>query len=453
MQKRFGIRFLALVLTLAIFTGCIPAQDTPDIPQNQSEEQKELNSLPKGAESVSLAHPEYPSFLSYKDFEGEQERREELSETLLACISDFCGATASKLMPAEQENALYSPLSLYFALSMLAESAGGETRQQALDLLGTDLESLRAELAPIWRSLYCDNEYCKRQAANSLWLPLEDGFEAKREFLDTLSSDYYAEIYKTQFGTEQSALDISNWIAEHTGAKLGGNPADFTTAPFPDTAMILYSTLYYKDEWVDRFDKAKTAPDTFHTASGETVTCDFMNRTYGSHGMEYGQNYSSLQVQLKEGSIQFVLPNEDVTPYDILGDANRMKQIISHTDEVESIYGEVIFSLPKFDYKDTIDLSESLQELGLTDAFDPETADFSPVSDQLPLFISKARQEATIAIDENGVEAAAFTELAYAGAGMPTSSGKMILDRPFLYIIYGRNSLPMFIGVVNDPTA
>lgn len=448
MKKRFAVRFLALMLACLFLAGCVPAQVDPE-PDTDSTQ----SNLPQGEDSVALAVPEYPSFLSFEDHEGEMARWEELPEELLAAINVFSAETTKELLKAEYENSLYSPLSLYLALSMLSESAGGETREQILSLLSTDIESLRSGIGPLYRMLYMDNEYCKRMAANSLWLPLNEEFGVKEDFLSTLANDYYAEIYRTDFGTEQSAEDIAGWISEHTGGKLGGDPANFETLPFPDTAMILYNTLYYKDEWIDRFDEEKTEADTFLTADGKKVTCDFMNRTYGSHGLDIGENYTSTYVALKEGTMQFILPEEGVTPYDILMDSERMARIFAGTDAKDNIYGRIDFSVPKFEYSDKLDLIDTLSDLGVTDAFSRENADFSPASDWSPLFVSRVRQESNIAIDENGVEAAAFTEIAYVGGGMPKDYGEIILDRPFIYIIYSRYQIPMFIGVVNDPTA
>ncbi|MBQ3109261.1 MAG: serpin family protein, partial [Clostridia bacterium] len=158
-------------------------------------------------------------------------------------------------------------------------------------------------------------------------------------------------------------------------------------------------------------------------------------------------------VALKEGTMQFILPEEGVTPYDILMDSERMARIFAGTDAKDNIYGRIDFSVPKFEYSDKLDLIDTLSDLGVTDAFSRENADFSPASDWSPLFVSRVRQETNISIDEKGVEAAAFTEIAYAGAAMPKDYGEIILDRPFIYIIYSRYQIPMFIGVVNDPTA
>ena len=57
-----------------------------------------------------------------------------------------------------------------------------------------------------------------------------------------------------------------------------------------------------------------------------------------------------------------------------------------------------------------------------------------------------------MAIDENGVEASAFTEIGMAGSALPVDRAEMILDRPFIFTITDRNGVVMFMGVINDPT-
>ena len=87
----------------------------------------------------------------------------------------------------------------------------------------------------------------------------------------------------------------------------------------------------------------------------------------------------------------------------------------------------------------SFDLQKALQELGLTDAFDLEKADFTGLGSapEGPLYLSQARQDVHIGIDEQGVEAAAFTALAMAtGAALPPEElVEMKLDRPFLFAV------------------
>lgn len=68
------------------------------------------------------------------------------------------------------------------------------------------------------------------------------------------------------------------------------------------------------------------------------------------------------------------------------------------------------------------------------------------------VYISNIKQESYIAIDEKGVEAAAFTEIDYCGAAAITEDkAEMILNRPFIYGIQDSNGVLLFVGICENP--
>ena len=114
---------------------------------------------------------------------------------------------------------------------------------------------------------------------------------------------------------------------------------------------------------------------------------------------------------------------------------------------------KVNLSIPKFDIRAQNDLKEDMQTLGVTDIFSPEKADFSTsVEGDYPVWLTAMNQATRVAIDEKGVTAASYIELPSAGAAAPPEEIiDFILDRPFLFVITNRYSLPLFAGVVNQP--
>lgn len=149
----------------------------------------------------------------------------------------------------------------------------------------------------------------------------------------------------------------------------------------------------------------------------------------------------------------FLLPDEGVTPEALLSDSEAMNFLLSGGGDWEkSKYLIVNKSIPKFDVSSDLDLIEGLQALGITDVFDPETSDFTPMTtDTDGIFVSKAEHAARVKIDEEGVEAAAYTVMAMSGSGMPPEEEiDFTLDRPFLFVITGRG-MPLFAGIVNHP--
>lgn len=69
------------------------------------------------------------------------------------------------------KNSSFSPLNMYMALSALAETCGGSSRQQILDLLNADsIESLRTQAGQVWNANYCNDGAVTSVLANSIWL-------------------------------------------------------------------------------------------------------------------------------------------------------------------------------------------------------------------------------------------------------------------------------------------
>ena len=85
--------------------------------------------------------------------------------------------------------------------------------------------------------------------------------------------------------------------------------------------------------------------------------------------------------------------------------------------------------------------------------FLPGTADFSPIIPENDGgYVSQVKHATRVAINEEGVTAAAFTVILRAGAAMPPKDEMdFALDRPFLFIIESQDGLPLFAGVVNQP--
>ena len=92
---------------------------------------------------------------------------------------------------------------------------------------------------------------------------------------------------------------------------------------------------------------------------------------------------------------------------------------------------------------------ELLERMGITHLFDPTLADFSPAL-YTPAYVAEANQSIRVAVDELGVAAAAYTELASPGDPMPPDEIlDFILDRPFLFVIT-KEQIPLFAGVINQ---
>ena len=149
----------------------------------------------------------------------------------------------------------------------------------------------------------------------------------------------------------------------------------------------------------------------------------------------------------------FFLPKEGVDVNSLVTDPEVMDSIrISCGNDSHLTSAEVNMSIPKFKISGKTDLMEAVKALGMTDVLDPSLADFTPLTTEKDkLCLSKADHAAMLEIDEKGVTGAAYTELAITeGAAFSTEKEDFILDRPFMFLITGRDGSILFSGVVRN---
>ena len=363
-----------------------------------------------------------------------------LDQESAAPVLDFADRTARAIF-TDGENRVYSPVSLYAALAMLTEMTAGETRQQVMELLGeADGASLRQQIKELWLGTYMDDGRSMCRLANGAFL--RENAEVKQEAVDALRDWYYASTYRVPMGTAEADKAIAGWLNQNTGGLLSEETGSIRTEV--DDLLRLYNTIYYKSSWQDAFEESQTGKDVFTAAGGTEQETDFMHRTE-SGSYQKGEGYTAAPRYLRYGRMVFVLPDEGVTPESLL---QRQGFLTVLTGDYNT--AELVWSVPKFDVKSSTGLNEALQALGVTDAFDGTKADFTPLTDNGAV-VDSVMQAARVKIDEDGVEAAAYTEIVTAESAMmempPTV--EMELDRPFLFVIFDNSNVPLFVGTVN----
>ena len=406
------------------------------------------------------AYPAYPAEPQYEDYAGltgevnwdaydaaYTEYREALQKLGKfdaapdgGAVTAFAERTLGGIF-RDSESRVYSPISLYAALAMLTEMTDGDTKQQVMELLGAaDSETLRQTVRDLWMSVYLDDGRSVCRLANGAFL--RENAEVKQQAVDALADWYYASTYRVPMGTEEADKAIAGWLNQNTGGLLSEETGNIRTDG--NDLLRLYNTIYYKSSWRDAFESSRTKQDTFTAADGSAQKVDFMHRTErGSY--RKGDGYTAAPRSLNYGRMVFVLPDEGVTPESLLQRQGLLTELAGDYNAAE-----LVWSVPKFDVKSSTGLNEALRSLGVTDAFDGTKADFTPLTDN-GAWLSSVMQAARVKIDEDGVEAAAYTELVCEDSAMmevpPTV--EMELDRPFLFVIFDYNNVPLFVGTVN----
>ena len=383
-----------------------------------------------------------------------------VDEAYAPAFTAYTLRTAQELLSgATEQNVVYSPANLYLALCMLAETTGGESRAQLLELLGLDSAlDARAAANALWRNLYDDSAAGRTLLANSIWL--NEQMQVYEDTVDTLADSYYASTFRAPMGDKATDAAIAAWINANTNSLLKDAAASLETDT--DTLMMLISTLYFKGTWSKQFDKFNTGEDVFTNAKGEEQRVDFMHKKDEHREYYRGDGFTAASLPFRDGtSMWFLLPDEGVELSDLWQLTGNLPILAIDTSEgcyeipdfaalVQAGTAEIHWSVPKFDVDSDLDLIPTLQTLGVTDVFD-DRADFSALTG-LDALVSQVKHAARVKVDEEGCEAAAFTAImaeATAALVEPQPVIEMNLNRPFGFLITGANGLPLFTGIVN----
>ncbi|MBQ7500706.1 MAG: hypothetical protein IJT91_07405 [Clostridia bacterium] len=381
----------------------------------------------------------------------EEFQKNKISDEERTILSRYFRKTAQVLLSGTSgKNALYSPVNTYFALAMLAETAGGKSRSQILGLLGSgNINSLRDTVGNIWQSAY--NSVCR--PANSIWL--ESGTNYKDKTFKTLAEKYYASSFRGHMGSDEYNGLLRDWLNVQTNGILRDSVSKIGLSK--DTVMAIASTLYLKVNWHEQFSKNDTVKDVFHAPGGDAEV-DFMRQKYWGYYYS-GKHFSAVQRNFVDGigSMWLILPNEDSSIEEVIADGDYTDMIDlyhssyrGYTDSCESL--TIRISLPKFDITSENDLCDHMPELGISKILDPSEANFSPIANKSEgLFLSKAEHDVRVRIDEEGLEAAAVTVLPTDTGAPPRKEIDFNLNRPFIFVITSSDGIPLFAGAVNEP--
>lgn len=341
---------------------------------------------------------------------------------------------------ADEKNALVSPLSVLSALAMAENGADGETLAQMERVTGMGADEL-TDLLQAYGTLVDDGPL---SVANSIWLRDSDGLAVEDDFLETCGGRLGAQVFSAPFD-DSTVADVNAWVSEKTNEMI----PEMLNQISDDAQVLLVNALAFEGGWEDPFDSALVSPDTFTCEDGTEQDVTMMHSAEGSY----------LEGELATGFVKpyegydyaFVglLPAEGVSVGELLAslDGDALEELLTPVAGAGAEIG-----LPKFTASYEAELADALRELGMTDAFDAELADFSRMdsSEQGPLYVGGVLHKTFVDVNEEGTRAAAATTVSMDGAaapGGPVEYHEVILDRPFVYLIMDlRCDLPVFIG-------
>ena len=242
---------------------------------------------------------------------------------------------------------------------------------------------------------------------------------------------------------------INDWVADQTNDKIPEllPPGSISAA----TRLVLTNAIYFKASWSIPFEPELTKDAQFNLLGGNQVNVPMMSVSelfrYGK-----GANWQAISLPYVGEQVAMLVIVPDVGTYATFEQGLDGDQLVAILNSLEMRLGDI--SMPKFKVDSDLSLRQTLISLGIEAAFDADAADFSAIDGELGLSISDVIHSATVAVDEEGTEAAAATAVVFVGTSGPADPFTLAIDRPFMYSIV---DLPtgavLFMGRVLDPTS
>lgn len=343
------------------------------------------------------------------------------------------------------DNWLVSPFSLQCALGMLSNGAAEETHDVILYALGLSQysqEEVNAYFKKLIEGLHTVNSAITVKTANSVWG--NAGVPLKEDFQKMNIENYSAMVSQLDFSDPSAVDQINAWCNQTTEGLIPSILEEVN----PTATVYLLNSLYFKARWESEFAPEKTQEGDFTTSSGKVIKAHFMQTQRMAAYVENEWFTSTSLSYLNDSYVmRLILPQPKIGIDQVLqalseSDGNLWKNVV---------LAEINLKMPRFTLENKMDLTPTLQALGMKKAFSGG-ADFSSMSD-VATYISLVQQATRLKVDEEGSEGAAVTVIGgETSPGMPEEKVDFFLDRPFLFqILEPATGTVLFMGQVGTP--
>lgn len=377
-------------------------------------------------------------------------------EALAAANDTFATRLYAELRSRDGNLAL-SPASVAVALGMTYAGARGETAAEMKRALALEaVPSPHAAYGTLLRSWQIDPKLpFSLEVANRLFAA--ERFTLTPAFVSLTGDHYLAPVEAVPFETapDDARARINDWVADKTKQKIA--PLLPPGSVDADTRLVLTNAVYFKGIWAATFDEATTRDAPFF-GPGEELRVPTMHRKGGYDYAEV-EGAKLLDMPYRGGRFAMTIALPDAR------DGLAALEAKLTRDALVGWIGaltraEVEVALPRFtiDPPEPLALTEALEALGMTAAFDPKRADLRGMAEPPPgqnLFLSQVFHKAFVEVNEKGTEAAAATGVTVSVTSLPLPAPDpktFVADHPFLFFIRDveRKSL-LFMGRVVRP--
>eukprot|EP00096_Caligus_rogercresseyi_P011462 TRINITY_DN4506_c0_g1_i1.p1 TRINITY_DN4506_c0_g1~~TRINITY_DN4506_c0_g1_i1.p1 ORF type:complete len:387 (+),score=90.69 TRINITY_DN4506_c0_g1_i1:161-1321(+) len=352
------------------------------------------------------------------------------------------------------KNAVFSSFSISSVISMASLGARGNTLSQIRDALQlpNDRESLKLTYSEINAAMKSDDNITL-EIANSIFP--SNKLQLKDEFLEEAKKHFGSEVRSLNYRDPENARkDINQWVERKTNSKIKELFA--SGAIDSDTVNVLVNAIYFKGDWLAKFNKDNTMDSSFHVSPEKTIKVPMMFASDIKFRSKENEDLQCTIVELpykgERMSMYFLVPDEK---FGLAALEKKLSSDVFTPSVLDDLYpaSKNPIYVPKFKLESYHDLGESCKKLGLSDMFD-DKSDFSGMAGGPgELYVSKVVQKAVIEVNEEGSEAAAASGMAMMMRCAMIPNPPIRIDHPFAFMIKDNSTgLILFSGRVVDPS-
>jgi len=387
-------------------------------------------------------------FLEARAYAESDEKASSIDSHLVSANNRFAFQIFKELVKEDAgKNIFISPFSISTALAMTYNGAEGSTEDamsETLEYQDMSRGQVNSGYLALLESLERVDREVALDIANSIWIHDEFESNVHNDFKNTLSEYFLSGIYARPFDESRTVTEINDWISDKTNKKIE-KMIDRTD---PNTPMFLINAIYFKGEWITKFDNANTEKRDFYLSDGSIVKPDTMSVS-GEFMYKSGNDFSVARLPYGRDKIAMYifLPTKDMH-VDIFMDRLNQSTFNDILNRMKLVK-DLKVRLPSFRVEyGKKRLNDVLTEMGMGIAFDAGRADFSGMASLGNLWIDFVDHKAIIDVNEEGTEAAAVTVVA------PTYSLPRVfyVNRSFFFVIRDdRSGTIIFMGKIENP--
>ncbi|KAE8610357.1 hypothetical protein XENTR_v10012095 [Xenopus tropicalis] len=357
------------------------------------------------------------------------------------------------------ENIFMSPLSISQAFTMAKLGACNNTLKELMEVFYFDTISERAsdQIHYFFAKLNCRlfrkaNKSSELVSVNRLFG--EKSLTFNETYQDISELVYGAKLLPLNFKEkpELSREIINNWVSDKTEKRITDViPVGVIT---PDTVLVLINAIYFKGLWKSKFNSENTKMEQFYPdESNHCLAATMYQEGIFRYSSFKDDGVQVLELPYKGDDITMVLvlpsPETPLMKVEQNLTLEKLGNWLQKSRELQlSVY------LPRFRVEDSFSVKEKLQQMGLVDLFDPNSAKLPGIvaGGRTDLYVSDAFHKAFLEVNEEGSEAAASTAVILTGRSLNLNRITFRANRPFLVFIreVAINSV-LFMGRVANP--